>query len=162
MAANIAEALAGNEARRAAVVACLAADGVLPPDLVGVAPFAAKVSAFAVQLEERIRALRAAVNREAQKKMVAEVQELQARKLLAAHETAVLNEIERKKRLAAYGLCVDETRTQAITAKSTAVTKVAVSQKLKQSFQEELGHLGFRHMDVELRERLINSKPRAA
>lgn len=152
VAAHIAEALAGNEARRAAVLACLAADGVLPTDLQEVVPFAAKVSAFASQLEERIKTLRAAVNKEVQEKIGTEVQELQARKLLAAHESAVLTEIERKKRLAAYGLCVEETRTQAITAKSTAVTKVAVSQKLKQSFQEELGRLAFRHIEVELRE----------
>jgi energy-coupling factor transporter ATP-binding protein EcfA2 len=152
MATDISEALAGNEERRAAVVACLAADGDPQPDLRDVVPFAAKVSALAGQLEERIRTLRAAVNKEAEKKLGIELQELQARRLLATHEAAVLNEIERKKQLAAYGLCIEETRTQAITAKSTAVTKVAVSQRLKQSFQEELGRLSFRHMDVELRE----------
>ncbi|WP_079605924.1 hypothetical protein [Bradyrhizobium erythrophlei] len=64
----------------------------------------------------------------------------------------ILDEIERKKKYAAYGLCIDETRTQAITQKSTAVTKTAVSEKLKQSFKDELVHLGFRHVEVELRE----------
>ena len=37
-------------------------------------------------------------------------------------------------------------------AKSTAVTKIVVSQKLKQSFKDELMHLGFGHVEVELRE----------
>lgn len=152
MAADIGEALTANEARRAAVIACLAAKSILPSDLKDVVPFAEKVSALAGQLGERIRLLRASVNKEAQKVLSAELQELQSRKLLSTHEATVLAEIDRKKRFAAYGLCLEETRTQTITAKSTAVTKVAVSQKLKQSFQEELGHLGFRHMAVELKE----------
>jgi energy-coupling factor transporter ATP-binding protein EcfA2 len=85
-------------------------------------------------------------------RMIAEAQELNARKLLAKHEQTVLDEIERKKRYAAYGLCIDETKSHTITQKSTAITKTAVSKRLKDSFQDELGHLGFRHVEVELRE----------
>lgn len=152
LASEIGEALTGNEDRRKAVVACLAENGVLPPDLQKVVPVSEAVAALASQLQERIRLLRASINKEAQKALSAELLELQSRKLLASLEGAVLAEIDRKKRFAAYGLCLEETRTQSITAKSTAVTKVAVSQKLKQSFQEELGRLGFRHMAVELKE----------
>lgn len=151
-AAEIGEALAKNELRRTAVLACLAADGVLPADLHEVVPVSEKVAALASQLQDRIRLLRASVNNETQKLLSSELLELHSRKLLASHNGAVLAEIDRKKRFAAYGLCLEETRTQAITAKSTAVTKVAVSNKLKQSFQEELGRLGFRHMAVELKE----------
>jgi len=152
LATEIGEALAGNEARRKAVLACLTADGVLPSDLHEVGPVSETVAALGSQLQERIRLLRASVNKETQKALSAELLELQSRKLLASHEGAVLAEIDRKKRFAAYGLCLEETRTQAITAKSTALTKVAISQRLKQSFQEELGRLGFRHMAVELKE----------
>ena len=53
--------------------------------------------------------------------MTAEVQELRARKLLATHQQTVLDDIERRKKYAAYGLCVEETKTQTITQKSTAV-----------------------------------------
>ena len=84
--------------------------------------------------------------------MTAEAQELRARKLLAPHQQMVLDDIERRKKIAAYGLCIDDTKTQAITAKSTAVTKTAVSQKLKKSFQDELVNLSFRHVEVELKE----------
>ncbi len=84
--------------------------------------------------------------------MTAEVQELRARKLLAKHEIQVLAEIERKKKVAAYELCLNDTKTQTITQKSTAVTKTAVTQKLKKSFQDELGRLAFRHVEVELKE----------
>src|SRR5690606_22318583 len=78
--------------------------------------------------------------------------ELRARKILAAHQQTVLDDIERRKKYAAYGLCIDDTKTQAITAKSTAVTKLVVSQKLKRSFQDELINLSFRHVEVELKE----------
>jgi len=84
--------------------------------------------------------------------MTAEVQDLRARKLLAAHEGLVLNEIERKKKVAAYGLCLNDTKTQTITQKSTAVTRTAVTQKIKKSFQDELSKLAFRHVEVELKE----------
>ena len=63
-----------------------------------------------------------------------------------------LDEIERKKKIAAYGLCINDTTTNAITQKSTAVTKTAVSKKLKQRFKDELTDLGFRHVEVELTE----------
>lgn len=146
------EAITANEKRREAVAACLAGNGLLPRDLAEVIPMAAKITTLVAQLEGRIKALRAAVNKEAEKKVLAEAQELRARKLLAAHEASVLNEIERKKKYAAYGQCLEETKTTAITAKSTAVTKAAVSQKLKQSFQNELVNLSFRHVEVELKE----------
>ena len=86
------------------------------------------------------------------KSMTAEVAEFQARKLLSKHEQLILNQIERKRRQAAYGLSINDTRTQTITQKSTAVTKVAVSQRLKQSFKDELAGLHFRHVEVELTE----------
>jgi energy-coupling factor transporter ATP-binding protein EcfA2 len=65
---------------------------------------------------------------------------------------AVLAEIERRKKFAAYGLCIDDTKTQAITQKSTAVTRTAVTQRLKDSFQNELKNLSFHHVEVELKE----------
>lgn len=43
-------------------------------------------------------------------------------------------------------------QTQAITQKSTAVTKTAVSQRLKRSFSDELVNLFFNHVEVELKE----------
>ena len=64
----------------------------------------------------------------------------------------VLNEIERKTRYAAYSLCIGDTRTNAITQRSSAVTRKAVTERLKQSFQEELSKLDFQHVEVELKE----------
>ena len=64
--------------------------------------------------------------------------ELKSRKILGENETHVLAEIERKKKLAAYGLCSIDTNTQSITMKSTAITKVVVTDQLKKTFKEEL------------------------
>ena len=57
--------------------------------------------------------------------------ELRARVILAANRQAVLDEIDRKKRIAAYGQAVNDARTQAITQKSTEVTRAVVTQKAK-------------------------------
>ena len=111
-----------------------------------------EVDALAEQIEARVKTLRTSATDETRKRMTAEAQELRARKLLAQHESLILNEIERKKKIAAYGLCINDTTTNAITQKSTAVTKNAVSQKLKQRFKDELTNLAFRHVEVELRE----------
>lgn len=89
---------------------------------------------------------------ESRKRLASEAQELRARKLLGQHEAQVLNEIERRKKIAAYGLCINETTTNAITQKSTAVTRTAVTQQLKRCFKDELTSLSFNHMEVELTE----------
>ncbi|MCH7993348.1 MAG: hypothetical protein IIB57_02780 [Planctomycetes bacterium] len=79
-----------------------------------------------------------------------ELRELEARQVLARHLKAVLAEIERKKRFAAYQLCLDETRTNAITRKSSEVTKLAVTEQLARSFKQELATLKFRDIEVEM------------
>lgn len=148
----VSAALEMNEERRRLVALALAEDKDLPsdcPQLVAVAP---EVDALAEQIDERVRTLRSNATADTRKQLAAERQELRARKLLAQHKTAVLNEIEGRKKVAAYGLCINDTTTNAITQKSTAVTKVAVSQKLKQRFRDELTNLHFSHVEVELQE----------
>jgi energy-coupling factor transporter ATP-binding protein EcfA2 len=84
--------------------------------------------------------------------MTDEAQELRARVLLGKHEQTILREIENKKKVAAYGQCIEETRPNAITQKSSAVTQAVVSERLKQSFKTELKNLEFNHVEVELKE----------
>lgn len=146
------KALLGNEERRKAVVLALAGNMGLEGDCPVLVSVAHEVDAFANQMEERIMALRSSASDEARKRLAAEAQELRARKVLAKHEKTVFDEIERKKKLAAYSLCINDTKTMAITQKSTAVTKMAVTQRLKQSFKNELESLAFRHAEVELAE----------
>ena len=104
------------------------------------------------QLTKRAEGLKKGASDDQKKALGAELLELKARQTMGRHENAILGEIERKKKMAAYGLCGRDTRTQSITAKSSAVTKVAVTQQLKTAFKEELKKLKFKHVEVELKE----------
>lgn len=148
----ISAALAANENLCRVVVTALVEDNDLPANCPTLVSVAGEAEALSKQIEARLETLRTRANDETRERMTAEAQELRARKLLAKHERIVLDEIERRKKYAAYSLCIDETKTQAITQKSTAVTKMAVSQKLKQRLQDELVELAFRHVEVELKE----------
>lgn len=148
----ISDALAKNERRRKSVVLALNEDKDLADDCPALVSVNHEAIVLAGQIETRIKTLRDSATDETRKLISAEAQELRARKMLAQQEQTLLDAIERKKKYAAYGLCVDETKTQAITQKSTSVTKTAVSQRLKQSFKEELENLAFRHVEVELKE----------
>ncbi len=145
-------ALVTNENRHKAVVLALTEDEDLAADCPALASVAHEADALGEQIEARVETLRTSSTDETRERLTAEAQELRARKQLAQHEALVLNEIELKKRIAAYEICINDTTTNAITQKSTAVTKTAVTQKLKQSFNDELTTLGFRHVEVELKE----------
>ena len=148
----VAAALTIAENRRKAVVLALGEDQDLALDCLDVQSVAAEVDALVGQIAERLNTLRTSADDDARKRMTTEAQELRARMLLAQYEQVILDEIDRKKKYAAYGLCIDDTKTRAITRKNTAVTRVAVTQKLKQSFQDKLSSLDFCHVEVELKE----------
>jgi energy-coupling factor transporter ATP-binding protein EcfA2 len=148
----IASSLAVHESRRQAVAQALSTNAELPPDFRSLASVEHYAEATEKQLEERLKTLRGNTGTEVKRRLTAEAQELRSRVLLAQHEQVVLSEIERKKRIAAYELCLNDTKTQAITQKSSAVTRSVVTQKLKNSFQKELNNLHFRNVEVELKE----------
>ena len=79
-----------------------------------------------------------------------ELAELEARKILGENVDVVLREILRLRKIAAYEQCIKETRTNAITRKSTDVTKRTVTGQLVDAFSEELRHLDFGDVEVEL------------
>jgi energy-coupling factor transporter ATP-binding protein EcfA2 len=144
-------AIANNEKRRNTVAAALTGDTDLAQDCPALALASHEAQSVILETEARIRSLREGGVRDARKKMADEVQELRARISLGKHEQTILDEIENKKKFAAYGQCIDETRPNAITQKSSAVTKAVVSDRLKQSFRDELLGLDFNHVEVELR-----------
>ncbi|MFG0329751.1 MAG: AAA family ATPase [Phycisphaerales bacterium] len=102
------------------------------------------------ELRARVSELRGTDRTAKIKEIEVELRELEARQILGKHLDVVLSEIERKKRIAAYQLCIDETNTRAITVKSTEVTKSAVTEQLASSFKKELELLKFRHVEVEM------------
>ena len=83
-------------------------------------------------------------------KAQSELAELEGRVLLRANQQTILQEIERRKRLAAYGACLDDTSTQAITRKSSDLTKRLVTDQLRAVFQQELVKLKFTDLAVEI------------
>lgn len=152
LAQAIAAALAAAENRRNAIGLALREDCDVADDCPDLMPIAIDVDSLASQLEERAAALRGRADLEMQKRMAEEAQELRARKVLAQHEAIVVAEIERKRKRAAYDSCLRETSTNAITHKSTQLTRKAVTDELRQSFRRELSRLRFRDVEVELKE----------
>ncbi len=152
LADSITKALEQNERLRTDILNALSSDGDPPSELPAPIVISTSASALADQLEARVRTLQSSSNSAASRQLTLEAQELRARKLLGSHENEVLAEIERKKRLAAYELCLNDTRTHAITQKSTAVTRSVVTQTLKDNFKKELARLAFQSIEVELTE----------
>jgi ABC-type cobalamin/Fe3+-siderophores transport system ATPase subunit len=79
-----------------------------------------------------------------------EATELKARALLAENLPLILDIIDRKQRLAAYGQCIDDTGTTAITRKSTELTKALVTEQLKVAFRDELEKLSFTNLPLDI------------
>lgn len=79
-----------------------------------------------------------------------ELNNLASRKELAANLAAVIAEIDRKRRIAAYSQCTADTNTLAATKKSTELTKQLITDQLRQTFQAELKNIGFTHLSVEI------------
>jgi recombinational DNA repair ATPase RecF len=152
LATAIEQAAVSFGARRKAVIGALELNAPLRDGLPPLATIHVHVVGLASQLDERIAALSGDTGAEKKMAMQTELQELKARVLLAERHDIVLREIDRKKRVAAYELSLNDTKTNAITQKSTAITKSVVTQRLKASFQGELKALEFRHVEVELTE----------
>jgi AAA domain len=75
---------------------------------------------------------------------------LASRKELAAHLDPILAEIHRKRRSAAYAQCTADTNTLSLTKKSTELTKLLITDQLRQTFQTELTKIGFTHLAVDI------------
>lgn len=148
----ISAAISQNEKRRAAVVVALVENKDLGDDFPALVSASAQAQSIVAEIDARIKSLREAGAANAKKKMTDEAQELRARALLGKHEQILLDEIENKKKIAAYAQCIDETKPNAITQKSSAVTRAVVSESLKNSFKSELKSLEFNHVEVELKE----------
>ena len=147
--AEVRGAIDSNELRRIAVANALTDDVDIAPDRPAVAAASPAVQALQEQLEGRITALGAKDVVAERKKLTAEIEDLKARMLLSVNEQIVLEEIERKRKHAAYAQCLGDTSFTAVTQKSTSLTKAVVTQQLTASFADELRKIGFRHVDVE-------------
>ena len=152
LAETVASILSLAAQRRRAILEALSNGSARSETLPEFPSVTARVETFVNQLSERAEGLKKGASDDQKKAFASELRELKARHMLGQHEDSLLAEIERKTKLAAYRLCIDDTRTNAITSKSTAVTKEAVTEQLKTAFKEELKTLKFKHVEVELKE----------
>jgi hypothetical protein len=79
-----------------------------------------------------------------------DLKELEARVLLAGAQKLVIDEIERKRRIAAYRQCLEDTTTNTITRKSTELTKALVSDQLQATFEKEVAQIEFTDLAVDI------------
>ena len=152
LADNIDGALAIAASRRTETIGALADWNDLPAELPELVPTKDKVERLARQLDQRVVQLSKKPAQDNKDNVIAELQELTSRETLGRNQALILAEIERKAKIAAYELCLGDTRTNAITRKSTEVTREAVTKQLKQSFSDELAKFRFTHVEVELQE----------
>lgn len=138
------------EHRRVALMNSLSGTGTATGETHEVALTQPKLSDHLTALRSRAAELRGADRSDTVRLLGGQLRELEARQILSRHVAAALAEIERKKRLAAYQLCIDETRTTAVTRKSSEVTKVAVTEQITKSFKQELDAIKFRDVEVEM------------
>jgi energy-coupling factor transporter ATP-binding protein EcfA2 len=144
--------LENNESRRKAIVKALTENHDLAQGIAKFSAVDAIIDKLIQEVDSRIKTLQDTSLVDARRRMTDELKELKARQLLGKHKQIVLDDIERQKKYAAYSMCIEETATQAITRKSSQVTREVVSQRLKDSFKHELDLLQFRHAEVELKE----------
>jgi len=149
---QIEAAIAQNEKRRAAVVAALGNNTDLAAECPNLAISSQLAERVAQNIDARIKSLKDPEAEVKRKTIAAELRELDARALLGKHEQTLLDEIERKRKYAAFVQCLDQTKPMAITQKGSTLTKAVVSERLKTQFREELKGLDFTHVEVELKE----------
>ena len=149
LAKSVADSLGQAQLRRVQALKALHEDQPMPavPDYES---HAEKVSVEAQALKTRANQVLSNSDQETKDELSNELRELGSRDTLSNNLKAVLDEVERKKKLAAYQVCLQDTNTNAITRKSTEVTTRAVTQQLAKSFKDEMEKLHFTHLEVEL------------
>ena len=110
-----------------------------------------RVSDKVQELRGRSMALLQEPAEDREKSLLTELQELEARAALGEDLNSVITEINRRKRLAAYEVCLRDTDTRGITRKSSEVTEAAVTGQLTTSFKGELLKLGLGTLRVDLK-----------
>lgn len=150
LAKSIEDGLEQVKSRRDEVLNALRTGQPLPEGLPCYELHVEKVGKEAQMLRDRADQLLRSNHQEVKNRLEKELRELEDRETLGKNLEAVLKEIERKKKLAAYELCLKDTNTHSITRKSTELTKRTVTQQLMKSFRDELDKLQFTHLEVEL------------
>jgi len=153
LASTIEQSLQDAETRTAQVISTLEQGEAEPENLLTYTSPKDGLDGIVKQLEERAGALEGERDQASIDALSKELRELTARRILGENMKTVLDEIERQKKYAAFGSCLDETKTTSITRKSSEITREVVTKQLSESFRNELvERLRFRHVEVQLGE----------
>lgn len=140
------------ERRQSAILNALRELSGIPSDIPTYPLVAEKIRNLAEQLRKRANELATPTDQSKKEQMTRLYNDLKSRETLKVNLTNVMAIVDRMAKLAAYELCLRDTRTYNITRKSTEITKDVVTEKLQSSFQEELVKLKFSNVEVELQE----------
>ena len=138
------------EERRDMIMSAIDDEMPCPTELPITAMESAVLASNVKSMRDRASDLRKGTDTEAKAQLKLKVAELEAREQLGKHVDTVLDEVTRQKKIAAYQLCLEETKTTGITRKSSDVTERAVTKQLATSFADELKSLKFQHVEVDL------------
>lgn len=105
-----------------------------------------------ISLEARAKTEESADDPKARKKLEAEYDELNDREWLVGVKADVLEQIERYRHVKNLQECLRDTATAPITAKSTDLTKLIVTESFCQRFKDEATSLGLRTLEVNMEE----------
>jgi ABC-type hemin transport system ATPase subunit len=108
----------------------------------------ASIRAVMSTLEARAQTEESAHDPETRKKLQTELKELEAREWLAGVKADVLQQIDHYRIIAELKDCEKDLKTSAITAKSTELTELFVTQAFQQRFKDEVSGLKLRTLEV--------------
>jgi ABC-type dipeptide/oligopeptide/nickel transport system ATPase subunit len=117
------------------------------PPAISVSPEAYLQTAMST-LEARAKTEESAHDPETRKKLQAELKELEAREWLAGVKADVLQQIDHYKIISELKDCDKDLKTSAITAKSTELTELFVTQAFQQRFKDEVAGLKLHTLEV--------------
>jgi hypothetical protein len=140
------------EKRQSVILSALHELSGIPSDLPKYSLVEEEIRKLVEQLRKRAKEMATPFDQAKKEELTRIYNELKSREALGVNLTSVLAVIDRKAKLAAYELCIRDTRTNNITRKSTEITKDVVTEKLQSSFRKELESLKFSHVEVELHE----------
>jgi len=144
-----------NEKRQWMLGALVSHDWV-PPDLAG-SPYL-DLRRLAAQKLREARTFIKAADEEHKKKLEQEYAELIARQNLQKSKQAVLDLIERLKKVAALKKCNNDLKTKPISDKSKEFASEAVTKELKAALDIEFANLEVGHIKTKLKERNVKGK----
>ena len=127
-----------------------------PPDLVD-SPYSA-IRKLAAQKLREARTFIKAADEDHKKKLEQEYAELIARQNLQKSKQAVLDLIERLKKVAALKKCKNDLKTKPISDKSKELASQAVTKELKAALDKEFANLEVGHIKTKLKERNVKGK----